>query len=74
MADNDYTTAVRRRHREEKPRDRFFKLRNILNLIFMIGAVVGVVLYFNSDTTVGTVIMLAAVVLKIIECSLRFIH
>ena len=61
-------------HRHE-PADRFLHIRQWLNIIFMLGAVVGVAVYFLADTTtVGTVIILAAMVFKIIECLLRFIR
>ena len=41
----------------------------------MLGAVVGVAVYFLADTTTtGTVIILAAMVFKIVECLLRFIR
>lgn len=54
--------------------DRFFNIRNILNIIFIIGAVIGVLLYVYSSQTVGTIIILISMVFKIIECILRFIR
>lgn len=54
--------------------DRFFKIRNILNIIFILGAVIGVLLYVYSFQTVGTIIILISMVFKIIECILRFIR
>ncbi|MCI7309378.1 MAG: hypothetical protein MR536_00780 [Prevotella sp.] len=54
--------------------DRFFKIRNILNIIFILGAVIGVLLYVYSSQTVGTIIILISMVFKIIECILRFIR
>jgi len=73
MSDND---SLERRHRNEEERDadRLFKIRNILNIIFMIGVVVGVVLYFYVAHNVGTIVILSAIVFKLIECSLRFFH
>ncbi|AXV50199.1 hypothetical protein [Prevotella denticola] len=71
------STARRPDHRihRHKPADRFLHIRQWLNIIFMLGAVVGVAVYFLADTTtVGTVIILAAMVFKIIECLLRFIR
>lgn len=50
------------------------KLRNLLNLIFMIGALAGVLLYFFSDQTTGTIVILAAMIFKIIETGLRFLR
>ena len=41
----------------------------------MITAVVGVIIYCtNGDKTPGTVVVLAAIAMKIVECALRFIH
>lgn len=61
-----------RRHRNEKKRDRFFVFRNVLNILFMIGAVVGVIVYLNDRTT-GTAIVLTSIVVKFTECVLRMI-
>lgn len=63
-----------RMHRQER-KDRFLYIRQWLNIIFMLGAVIGVIVYFLADlTTTGTIIILVAMVFKIIECILRFIH
>lgn len=74
QANVENTDTFPRHHRAQKPRDRFFKVRNILNIIFMLGAIGGVLLYFFVGNTVGTIVMLIAVVFKIVECALRFIH
>ena len=55
----------RRRNADDAPRDPFIRLRNWLNLV---------ALYFFSDHTVGTIVILAAMVFKIVECALRFLH
>ena len=61
-------------HRQER-KDRFLYIRQWLNIIFMLGAVIGVIVYFLADlTTTGTIIILVAMVFKIIECVLRFIR
>ncbi len=39
----------------------------------MIGALIGVAVFYWSDNTVGTIIILASMVFKIIECGLRFL-
>jgi len=68
---------IERRHRNEADdngQDRFFKIRNILNIIFILGAVVGLLVYFFVAQTPGTIIILAAMAFKIIECALRFMH
>ena len=63
-----------RMHRQER-KDRFLYIRQWLNIIFMLGAVIGVIAYFLADlTTTGTIIILVAMVFKIIECILRFIR
>lgn len=78
MTDNDSnntTSTVQRpsHHRREKERDRFFVVRNILNLIFVVGAVVGMLLYFFHDETVGTIVIFSAMAFKIVECVFRII-
>ena len=63
-----------RMHRQER-KDRFLYISQWLNIIFMLGAVIGVIVYFLADlTTTGTIIILVAMVFKIIECILRFIR
>lgn len=49
-----------------------FKVRNILNIIFMILAVVGLILWTQTDLSVlSTAILIVAVVLKIVEVCIR---
>jgi hypothetical protein len=65
----------RRRRGEDQPsKDNFLRLRNWLNLIFMIGAVVGVLLYLFGDQTAGTIVVLVAMVFKMVESAIRFLH
>ena len=64
----------RRRHKRETE-DRFLPIRQWLNLIFMLGALVGVIIYFLTDnTTTGTIIILVSMVFKMVESVLRFIR
>lgn len=52
------------------------KIRNILNLIFMIGAVVGVIFYLSKNEEkhqLGLYIILISMCFKIAESSLRMI-
>jgi hypothetical protein len=49
------------------------KIRNWLNLIFMIMAVIGVIYYLTKDRTVGTYIILLSMCFMIAESSLRMI-
>ena len=60
------------RHRRDDGGDRYLMLRNILNIIFMVGAIIGVVVYFYSSHYVGTIIILVSMVFKIVECVFRF--
>lgn len=63
------------RGRHTKPaRDSIMCLRQWLNAIFMIGAIVGMGIYFFSDEFSGTIVILVSMAFKIVECTLRFIH
>lgn len=53
--------------------DRYIALRNVLNLIFMLGALIGVGIYFFGNQQVGTIAILVAMLFKIVECVFRFI-
>lgn len=75
--ENQNSTVRRPDHRmhRQEGKDRFLYIRQWLNIIFMLGAVVGVIVYFLADlTTTGTIIILVAMVFKITECILRFIR
>ncbi len=61
----------RRRNEEEKP-DRFLMFRNILNTVFMVGAIVGVLVFFYKGEQLGTIIILSSMLFKIVECVFRF--
>lgn len=60
-------------HRREDNGDKFFKIRNILNLIFILGAVVGMIFYFFFGKETGIVIILVSMAFKFFECIFRFI-
>lgn len=64
----------RHRHTREQANRKLLKLRNVLNLIFMLGAVVGVCIYLFSNETTGIYIILGAMSFKIVECTLRFLN
>lgn len=49
------------------------QIRNILNIIFMIMAVVGVIWHLTKDKTIGTYIILFSMCFKIAESSMRMI-
>ena len=63
-----------RHHSRGERSDRFFMVRNILNIIFMLGAVVGVLLYYLSSHAVGTFVLLCAIIFKVAECCLRLLR
>ena len=72
----DYQNHIRH-HRnadESNNRDKFFKIRNILNIIFMFGAIAGMLVYFSYDHSVGIIIILTAMVFKLTECCLRLLR
>ena len=64
----------RRNHRQPRVHTRIDYIRQWLNIIFMLGAVVGVIFYFLSDSNTGVIILLTAIVFKFVECVLRVIN
>lgn len=76
-AENTETYAVRPHHRQRRlieydGRDKMFKVRNTLNIIFMILAVIGLILWTQTDWhNTGISIVLVGVALKIVEVLLR---
>jgi len=68
--------SLARHHRREKDNedgDRFAKIRQWLNIIFMIGAVLGIAIYFLSNQHTGFIIIVGAMMVKFIECVLRLL-
>lgn len=57
-----------REHQKPIPHPR---LRLVLNIIFMVCAVVGVSWYFISDHQTGTIIVLTGMVFKFVELVIR---
>lgn len=72
MDDETNIQFPRHRRSEQDNTDKFLKIRNILNIIFMIGAIVGVIFYITSSHTTGIIIIMSSMVFKIAECCLRF--
>lgn len=72
----DNENNIRHHHKlsEEQNKDALFKIRNILNAIFMVVAIAGVVTYCTASHDKGIIVVLAAMVFKIAECCLRFFH
>lgn len=67
------TGYARRPHRKEKDNSSNLKIRNILNIIFMLLAIVGVAIYLLKQTFWGTIIILVAMAVKMVECVMRMI-
>ena len=72
---NETQYAVRPHHTQKRlidNNDDMLKYRNILNIIFMVLAIVGVIVYTQTDYKItATIILIVAVVLKFIEVALR---
>ena len=72
---NETQYAVRPHHKQKRlidNNDDMLKFRNILNIIFMVLAIVGVIVYTQTNyKTTSTIILIVAVVLKFIEVALR---
>lgn len=70
--------AVKPHHSQPKLNDRkdsMFKYRNMINIAFMVLAIVGVIIYTKSEFKItGAVVLIIAVVLKFVEVSLRMFH
>ncbi len=62
-----------RHHKQEDKPDKFFMIRNILNLIFVLGAVIGLLFYFFWGKETGTFIILISMAFKFFECIFRFV-
>ena len=67
-----------RKHRQEDERSeqeiRKMRIRNWLNIIFMVLAVIGVGYYLLADKTIGMYIVLTAMSVKIVEASMRMVN
>lgn len=63
-----------RHHHRDASNDKYFKIRNVLNIIFMIGAVVGMAVFYFHNRTMGTIIIITAMVFKMAECCFRFLR
>lgn len=63
----------RSRFDEDEKQDKYLMLRQILNIIFMLGAVVGVLLYIYQNKTIGTIVIVVAMFFKMVECVFRLL-
>ena len=72
---NETEYAVRAHHKQKRLIDNdnhMLKYRNILNIVFMLLAIIGVVIFTQTEyRTIATIILIIAVVLKFIEVALR---
>lgn len=78
MTEENGNNLARPPHRRRPLRENKNKvpaLRQWLNIIFMVGAVIGVILYFAlADQTIGIIIILISMVFKFTEAALRLFH
>ncbi len=72
--------AVKPHHRQRRlisysKHDSMFKVRNSLNIAFILLALIGIILYMATEwQTAAYIILLVGVVLKIAEVSIRLFH
>jgi len=59
--------------RQEERRRKIKIIRNVLNLVFMLMAVAGMVIYVWKDKYAGSVIILVAMAFKMVESSMRML-
>lgn len=75
--DNNSTSRVHRRPLEKMSyanKGRFFKIRNILNIVFILLAIIGMVVYLYSNHFIGGTILIASIIIKFSESVLRIMH
>lgn len=48
-------------------------VRNILNIVFIIGAIIGMCIYYKGNTETGTIIIIVAMAFKFIEVVIRLL-
>ena len=69
--EQDCNTTTERTHRRDARHSSNMMLRQWLNIIFMVGALIGVIIYLFGTETIGIYVILGAMAFKIIECGLR---
>lgn len=75
MTNNESPTPPHRRPlHQQKERDKYFILRNILNIIFMVGAIAGCLIFYYSDHLTGSIVIMGAMAFKFVECALRIFN
>ena len=72
---NETEYAVRPHHKQKRLIDNdnhMLKYRNILNIVFMLLAIIGVVIFKQTEySTISTILVILSVVLKLSVISLR---
>lgn len=62
------------RHRKPDDRElRMRQIRNVLNIVFMVIAVVGVAVYLGGNQTTGIYVFIASMPFKLIEVAIRIL-
>lgn len=69
-----YKPRSRREHTKDDRHSVIFKIRTILNIVFMAGALAGIIVYMLQSHEIGGAIIIGAMVFKFTECILRLIH
>lgn len=59
-------------HKEDE--DKTLKIRNVLNIIFMIVALIGVLYYLFADHQIGIYIILFSMIVKFAESTIRLLN
>lgn len=60
--------------RHKRDSNLILKIRNVLNIIFMLTAIVGVIVYISSNKETGMFIVLTAIPFKITESAIRLLR
>lgn len=71
---NDFNPTSRRHHTKDERKSTVFKIRTILNIIFMLGALAGIIIYMFHSHYIGGIVIISAMAFKFSECILRLIH
>ena len=61
----------RHHRRPDEVKDKFYKMRQIFNIIFIVGAIIGVAVYLKNEA-MGAVLIVMAMAFKMAECVIRF--
>lgn len=71
MSNTEPTPKHRHRMAPVEDRGQLHQVRQVLNLLFILGAIVGMVLYFKVNRDTGTYVLIGACVFKFVEVTLR---